>query len=171
MIIPGPVLGFPLCLKSKCPCLFDWLIVCVMDRKKVAPFFLISYCGLQCSSVNWRQHFVCEWIMSVVHRLLCLFAFRQSPSGEGMTSKDDTGKRLVLASQPESWRKSALIGSCWLQIFIKMSSLPISNSWLERCVRVFRPSEASVPPLRNVTTSLKRGVVFRTAGIGITTAF
>lgn len=42
--IPGPVLVFPLCVKSKCPCLIN----CVMDRK--APFFNFMSRSRTCSS-------------------------------------------------------------------------------------------------------------------------
>lgn len=37
-----------------------------------------------------------------------------------------------------------LLGRCSFQIFIKMSLQPINNSWLQRCVRAFRPSQALV---------------------------
>lgn len=85
-IIPGPVLVLPLCVKSRCPCLIN----CVMDRK--APFFkfhvVVSY--VQLFSVHWRQQFAGDWIVSIVHCLLCCLLFlsrRQVKEGCWLTGK------------------------------------------------------------------------------------
>lgn len=68
------------------PCPGVCLCVCVSNRKKVAPF-LISHYDLvvyfqffSVLTVGWRKHFVREWVLSVVHCLLCFWLFLSSTS-------------------------------------------------------------------------------------------
>lgn len=100
-IIPGPVLVFPLCVKSKCPCLINY--VWWIERH----LFLISCRGLARAALQRPLEAAVCRILNRVNSALSavLFAFPQSPSSKGGMLVDRKE-----ASQPESWRKVCIVG-------------------------------------------------------------
>lgn len=166
MIAPGLVLGFPLCLKSKCPCLFDWLYVWWIERKWHLFNFILWTC--MCSSV-----FFCQLEIAFCVRMnrvnsassAVLFAFPQSDVGWHM-------KETRTGFTTRELEKFCVVRTLLVSDIYLNAPLPISHSPDFKDVSgSFVQVRLQFLLLRNLTISLKRGVVFRTAGIGIKNAF
>lgn len=179
IITPGPVLRFP-CVWS--PNVHVWLIVCVMDRKKVAPF-LMSCHGLV-HAFAALQLFFCQLETAICVRMNCvdcassavLSAFPLAPSSKEqcwMTRK----KRLVLASQKWAGDSLHYCDAAHFRYLFKCPSLPRQQLLILKMHQGLGPGpglvQVRLPFLlwESLKKELKWGAVFRTAGIRNKTAF